>query len=281
MNPITNADIRHHATDIVRQHFGKILPMMLVAAVAPSVIVSLFTAILNAILKPTPLRFGPSPFGFYFTPPSVSYVVIMLLGVLLSALVYPAVLLGLYHGILNLIRGADASVADVFSRVGSCLKGFLLSLYVGLRTWLWILPGFVLGILGAALSNSFGVFLMMIGVIAMYALVVPAAFRYCMALPALADQPDLGVLGAFNRGKEIMQGRKWQLFRLLFLYGLLLVGVAVLLSLLMTAVAKSTVLLILMSVVALVAVVLVGVIILVAMLTFYGVYADSYGYRPY
>lgn len=281
MNPITNADIRNHATGIVRQQFGKVFPMMLVTALAPSVIVGLFTAILNAIFKPTPMRFGFSPFGFYFTPPSASYIIIALLSLILSALVYPAVMLGLYHGILNLIRGMDAGIADVFSRVGSCLNGFLLSLYVGLRTWLWILPGFVLSILGAALGNSFGVFLMIIGVIAMYVLVIPAAFRYCMALPALADQPELGVFGAFNRGKEVMQGRKWQLFKLLFLYGLIMVGVAILFSLLITAVAKIAVLAVLVAIAALVMAVLIGMVIMVSVLTFYGVYADAYSAHSY
>ena len=155
MNPITNADIRHHAMDVVKRHFVKIFLMMLAAAAAPSVIVGLFITVMNALFKPTPLAFGISPFGFYFTPPSTSYVVILLLGLILFALVYPAVMLGQYHGMLNLVRGMDAGISDIFSRLGSCLKGFLLFLYVGLRTWLWILPGFLLILIGVALSTGF------------------------------------------------------------------------------------------------------------------------------
>lgn len=275
MDPITNADIRNHALDVVRRHFVKLFLMLLVAALVPSAVLGLLSAIF-APFMPTMTALIMYPERLTSAIPTM--ILYALLSIILSALVSPAVMLGLYHGMLNLIRGMDASVMDVFSRIGSCLQGFLLTLYVGLRTWLWMLPGLAVMLIGVAIGGGFGGFLIFVGTVAMSVLTIVASFRYAMSLPTLADRPELGVFGSFNRGKEIMNGRKWQLFKLLFVYVLILLAVLLVLSLLTAALAKVPVLLVLLGIIDALACLAVGTVVQVATLTFYGVYADSYSY---
>lgn len=274
-NAVDNATIRDHALGVTRQHWGKILLMTLIATVIPSIVLGVITVIFNALLPIPVYLIGSIPAAFLSSSLITSFVVYLIVMTVVSALLYPALMLGLYSGLLNLIRGQEAGVSAVFSRLGSCLKGFLLSLYIGLRVWLWMLPGLGVSTLGIIIGSSFGTFVSLVGVLLIYVLVIPAAFRYCMALPALADKPELGVLAAFQMSKEIMNGRKWQCFKLIFLYALALVGVMILISILSALLAKVALLIAVLTIVLILALLFFGVLIQVAFLTFYAVQADS------
>lgn len=274
-NAVDNATIRSHALQVTKQHWGKIFLMTLIVVIIPSIVLGVITAIFNALLPLPIVLIGSVPAALL--PPSlltsiIAYTIIMLL---VSALIYPALMLGLFNGLLKLIRGQEASVSAVFSRLGSCLKGFLLSLYIGLRVWLWTLPGLAVTTLGFTIGAEFGTVVSFAGIVLIYVLAIPAAFRYCMSLPALADQPSLGVLGAFNRSKELMDGRKWQYFKLIFLYALIVVGVTILLSILSALLAKVAVLTIVLAIVSLLALLFVSMLVMTASLTFYGALTDS------
>lgn len=277
----TNSDIRNHTMDVVKQHWGKILLMTIIVAAIPSLILQVLSAIFNRIL-PVPLASVPmllaNPYylRYYGSSVIVGYLLYLLVALVVSALVAPALQLGMNNGLLCLTRGENTSVEVVFSRLRSCLKAFLLTLFIGLRIWLWTLPGLAISTLGIIIGSGFGLFLTFVGFIAMYVLVIPAAFRYCMAIPALADQPELGVLDAFNKSKEIMDGRKWQYFKLMFLYGLILFGIVLAATLLAALLAKATVVLsILLIIPVIVACVFISMLIQVATMTFYNAYAGN------
>lgn len=278
-NSVTNATLRSHAQDVVKKNFGKIFLMMLIVAVIPSVVIGVISLIFSLFL-PVSLNIllsVPASYLVQFYGPSIiaMYIAYTVVITIVSALIAPALTLGLYNGILQLIRGEQTGVGVVFSRISSCLKGFLLSLFVGLRIWLWTLPGLGVLTLGLIIGGSFGIVLTIVGFILMYALIIPAAFRYCMSLPALADQPELGVLGSFRKSKEIMQGRKWQYFKLVFFYVLIFVAFIIVLSLLSALLAKAPVLFIPLLIVSLVVFLAISMVIQVASLTFYGVYSGS------
>lgn len=278
-NSVTNATLRSHAQDVVKKNFGKLVLMMLIVAVIPSVVIGLTSLIFNLCL-PIPLTLMmsmPTSYLALFFGPStvVAFIVYIVVITVVSALIAPALTLGMYSGILRLVRGEQTSVGVVFSRISSCLKGFLLSLFIGLRIWLWTLPGLGVITLGLFIGGSFGTILTIAGFILMYALIIPAVFRYCMSLPALADQPELGVLGSFRKSKEIMQGRKWQYFRLVFFYVLILLAFFIVLSVLAALLVKVPVLSFVVLLATLAVFLIVNMIIQVASLTFYGVYSGN------
>lgn len=280
-----NADIRGHAMGVTKRNFGKIFLMNLIVGAIPAVILQALSLIFNVIISASVSsmttrypyygygsRYASSAVGFLFG----AYAVYMLISLLVSALITPALTMGQNNGILHMIRDEQTSVGAVFSRFRICIKGFLLTLFIGLRTMLWALPGFAVILLAAVFGTGFGLFLLVVGYILIYALIIPAAFRYCMAIPALADDPDLGVLEAFNRSKDMMEGRKWQYFRLLFLYGLILLGAVLAVTLLATLLAKVSIILSVLIILPIIPIfIFISMLTQVASLTFYDVYSAN------
>lgn len=140
----------------------------------------------------------------------------------LAWLVAPTLTLGMHVYHLNLLRGQAGEVSTVFSRLGSCVKVIGLTLLIAMKTFLWSVPGMVISLGGTALaatmtdSPDMAVSLMLsvmsVGYVLMFALMVAAMLRYAMAMFVLADAPETGLLQCIRRSKEIMKGRKVQLF---------------------------------------------------------------------
>lgn len=87
---------------------------------------------------------------------------------------------------LKLVDGRMATMGDLFSRFGRFWDAFLLSLLMGLFTFLWALLLIVPGIV--------------------------ASYRYAMAPYILLEDPDCTPLEAIERSKTMMDGNKWDLF---------------------------------------------------------------------
>lgn len=252
-NPADNATIRRRAWDLTRANIGRLFLMQLVAVAVPSIASAVLMTIASTAMS------ASTGLGVILT--IVAFITILLFSAALS--------LGLQSGYLNLIRGGTASVSDVFSRLDSSVKALLLSLLIGLRVWLWMLPGLLIVIIGGSISSGFGAFLAIVGMVLSYALVIPAAFRYCMAFTALADEPDLSVMDAFHKSIEIMDGRKMTYFRLIFVLVLVLMGISLAATLLMNLLGRLALLAILLSL-ALFAVSIIGsLVIQIASLMFY------------
>ena len=144
----------------------------------------------------------------------------------LALLIAPALTMGMHHYMIDLLRGQADGVASVFDRLRWFLKAIGLNLLVAMKAFLWAVPGMAVVIGGsaaavtmaddvaAALRTMFTI--MSAGYILMMVLMIAAMLRYAMAMFVLADQPETGLLACIRRSKEIMKGRKTQLFALEF-----------------------------------------------------------------
>ncbi len=73
-----------------------------------------------------------------------------LLVALLLTLISGALEMGLWKGIINMVRGEKAGAGVLFSRLKKLFGCFLLKVWVGFKTFLWMLPGYLLIFLGLA-----------------------------------------------------------------------------------------------------------------------------------
>lgn len=150
----------------------------------------------------------------------LGYIVLMLVYTLVSSGLW----LGLTRATIDIARGtADVRTRDVFCRMSSCFKAFRLNLWIGLKTILWTLPALavtlVLAIILSAVPKSVVTMTLMtilpfVMTIAMCILMIPALFRYSLAAFILADASETGVRECVSRSKAMMQGHKWQFFKL-------------------------------------------------------------------
>lgn len=148
---------------------------------------------------------------------------------LAALLVTPCLSLGLYHWLMERLRGAADTdgVKAAFSRARLFLKAVGLQILVILKVLVWMLPG-IAGAVAlmlpvmrattsgeqlAALRQSYGMTLP----VSMLMIVpgVMAALRYALSEYILADEPETGVLGCIRRSKELMRDQKRNLFMLL------------------------------------------------------------------
>jgi uncharacterized membrane protein len=132
----------------------------------------------------------------------------------MTILLSPVLQLGLISALLHALRRQEFSVAIVFSRLRIYPKALGLTLLLGLKYLMWMLPGIAVMVLGFFLPAEASLLVMLLGMAAMIVPVIPAVYRYAMATYILADAPETGVLACIRRSKEIMQGRKMELFSL-------------------------------------------------------------------
>lgn len=253
---VENVYTRHKAKELARKHFWKLLGMMLIVGVIVyaiygaglALVAQLPGAIATTELTTTSASFNVDGSG-------APYVLAMLALILLVMLISGGLGLGLTSAMLGICRGDESvTVGRVFSRMGQCLKALGLSLWVGLKTMLWALPVYALGgvatyLILSSMSGEMGdaatTMLMLIPILIMvlvFALVIPAFYRYMLSNYVLADKPDTGIRNCVKESKALMAGHKWQAFKLvipiiLALYGVMIVMVLVF-GLLMAALAE-------------------------------------------
>lgn len=94
--------------------------------------------------------------------------------------------LGLTKFFLNVVKGENAEVKDIFGMLKYSFKAFGLVFMISLFTLLWsclfIIPGII------------------------------AAFRYSQAIIIMAENPEIGIMEAIRQSKEMMVGHKMELF---------------------------------------------------------------------
>lgn len=137
---------------------------------------------------------------------------------ILVALFTMVVSFGYQRYALNLARGEEAGYRDL--KIGFAYTGRVLAMNVLIVVYsvLWslavVIPGMIVIILvamifgGGALSGI----VVFAGYIAMLVAVIFLILRYAQADLALAEDPELGALGAIRRSKELMRGRTGEYF---------------------------------------------------------------------
>ena len=148
---------------------------------------------------------------------------------LAALLITPCLSLGLYHWLMERLRGAadTEGVKAAISRAGLFFKAIGLQLLVILKVLLWMLPGLAVAIALlvpvtravtaeaqlAALRRSYSMSLPV-----SLLTVIPgamAALRYALAEYILADETEKGITACIRRSCELMRGQKRNLFLLL------------------------------------------------------------------
>lgn len=116
---------------------------------------------------------------------SSNFSVIAIAIFLVSAFIGPISELGQNAFYLNLCRNQTARFSDLFSKTSYFFKAFALKFITGLLVILWsflfIIPGLI------------------------------AIYRYSMAMYILTDNPEIGVMEAIKKSKEMMEGHKLDL----------------------------------------------------------------------
>lgn len=141
----------------------------------------------------------------------------MALTVLVTMLLGPVLTLGFNHTLLKALRREEISYSTVLARLPIFLKAIGLNLMIFLRIFLWMLPGWALSLLGAVImvfEANIGVLVMVAAMVLMFVLMIRAMYRYRLATYVMADAPETGVNAAIRRSREIMKGRKMELFSL-------------------------------------------------------------------
>ena len=141
----------------------------------------------------------------------------MALSALVTLLLGPVLGLGFFHTLLKALRREEISYSTVLARLPLFFKAIGLDVMVALRVFLWMLPGWGVSLLGAVIMlylPSLGMLVMIAAVVLMFVLMIRAMYRYRLASYVLADAPQTGINAAIRRSKEIMKGRKMELFSL-------------------------------------------------------------------
>ncbi len=117
---------------------------------------------------------------------SVGLSVIPIIGSIANFVIAGPLLVGLYMFFLAFIRDQDTELGQLFKGFSSFGNSFLAYLLVCVFTLLWTLLLIVPGII--------------------------AALSYSMTFFIIADNPDIDRLKAIRKSKEMMMGKKWDIF---------------------------------------------------------------------
>ncbi len=101
-------------------------------------------------------------------------------------LVIPALSLGFCRMFLQMAKGQEVELKDLFWGFRYFLKALGLTVMVAIFTLLWTLLFVIPGII--------------------------AAYRYSQAFFLLAEDPEIGVMEAIRQSKQMMIGHKWEYF---------------------------------------------------------------------
>lgn len=228
---VENVYTRHAAKEMTRKYFWKLLGMSAVAYGIPYGLMMLVPTVMMPIASLHNL-----------------YDLVMIALLIAVSLLSCGLTLGLMHGMIELCRGKeDVTVGTVFHRMNLTFKGLGLGLWVGLKSLLWMLPGYAVMIAGiiltASMSNTaspedaaaISALAMFAGMILIFALGIPAAMRYLLSTYILADKPNTGVFACVRQSKTMMKGHKWQAFKLVIPVFLIMYVVMMVFSVAMVA----------------------------------------------
>lgn len=121
---------------------------------------------------------------------------------------------GLTSYCLRLYRGQECGIPDLFngfSMAGRVIgQQILVNLIAIGITILITIPVALIAIFAAVMDEVLGGILLILAVIGGVILFVVIMLGYALATTALADQPELGAMGAIQYGKNLIRGHKGQ-----------------------------------------------------------------------
>lgn len=225
---VTNPILRERAKNTVHRNLGRLIVMELIfaALILAAILLPFLLFMSNVQAALANYRFAQiSSYVGDELPALQPLAAPALLSVLMVFLLSP-LSMGLYKAHIDMARGLQPSYGTLFCRFRNILGCIGLSLWITLKLLLWMLPGIgvslLMGILGIMFDSDFIVAIApLVSMIIILACLIPASYRYHMANYIFADDPSVGVFGAVDKSKGMMQYRKWQLFKLTFVYGLI------------------------------------------------------------
>lgn len=248
-----NVTLRARAKELVSYHWGKMLLMgviiFLVIMAASLILGAISTLLLGESIDSMAQSLTYSSKYGYSTSARASgtmglATVISVLSSLIITLLSSGLTLGYNATMISAANGEEIRSSGVFCRMRYCLKGLGLNLWMGLKIFLWMLPGLGVmiagGLIGSVMDSPEAMMLcMFVGYVLMFILLIRATYSYAMSTYRLADEPDLGVFDAVNYSKGVMNGRRWQLFKLTIPYALILIAVMIALVVVLSLVAEA------------------------------------------
>ena len=221
-DPAENTHIRRKAKALMDAHRWPLMGMCAIACGLPYLLLTILPELLSPV-RQLLLHNAVLP--------------LLMIGVYILS---GGLMVGFLRVLLHLCRsGQLRSTGAVFRYMNMSLKSFGLNLLTGVKTFLWMLPGYVLFLSGLAgiytaqatsvdsltgvesippnsAAADIGLALMLlVSLVLIFALAVPAALRYALSGYILADKLTTGVFDCVRQSKDMMQGRKWQLFKLI------------------------------------------------------------------
>lgn len=142
---------------------------------------------------------------------------VMAITAAITLLCGPVLTLGFNHTLLKTLRKEEISVSTVLARLPLFFKAIGLNLMVALRIFGRMLPGLALAVIGGLLLMfvpMLGVLVLIVSMALYIVLMIRAMYSYRLATYVMADAPETGVNAAIRRSKEVMMGRRMELFGL-------------------------------------------------------------------
>lgn len=231
---VENVYLRQDATQLTRKFFWPLLGIVLIYTLLPSLLEVALTALGDQLMIPEitavteQIAYLSSAEHLTSSEPALQaitdlfmspkFILFNLAYILVTGIFRAGLGLGVSKQVIDVARGGTPRIRGSFGRMRYCFKAWRLQIWTYIKITLWMLPGFLLLLLGAEMllydHDSLGNLLMFAGLGLMIGLVIPSLYRYVMATSILADEPDRGVRDCVNFSKGLMEGRKWQYFRL-------------------------------------------------------------------
>ena len=134
-------------------------------------------------------------------------------------LALPFLNIGRMYFTLRLLRGAEATPADLLARTGCLLKALWLQILTFLKVLLWGIPGFAVMLLGSfalvwGASEGVFTFIYFLGLALMVVLGMRANLHYMLAPIFMADVPEKSAWTCLKDSVDMMRRHVLQLFSL-------------------------------------------------------------------
>lgn len=140
---------------------------------------------------------------------------LLVLGLSLMVMIAsPVLMLGMINALLHALRGKEFTAGIALSRAKYILKALGLELLIAVKLFVWMLPGTLLMVLSLFLPPTLTALVATVGFVATIVMGVRAGYSYSLSVFVLADEPQTRIRDCIRRSREVMQGRRMELFSL-------------------------------------------------------------------
>lgn len=151
--------------------------------------------------------------AYRVTPTPEAYLLLLLF----ALLIYPAITMGIVRYGLLIARGEQPALGTCFSFFRrSYWKAIGIHIAIGVKAMLWMLPGFGIMLLALTTGGRNVDVVLVIGTVVAFVPVLMAMLRYTLITYRFVDESDITIGEAIREGIDLMAGKKWKVFCLLF-----------------------------------------------------------------